>query len=83
MIFDLLMSEYGWTAEYIWKLTEKEVEWMVYKITDRQKAEAKFQAALAGKKLKNTSQDDLDVNFSGEHDKKIQEAMEKRFGTKG
>lgn len=51
MVFDRLSAAYGWTTEYIWTRTMREITWRLMAIQEREFQDASFQAKIHGAEL--------------------------------
>lgn len=74
----MLSSEYGWSTEYIWSRTMKEIDWRVRSILERKNLSMKFDAQIHGMEIKVPVTDVGPVETTKEQDLAIQQAFNAR-----
>lgn len=72
-MFDLFASEYGWTFDYIWTLTTREVAATIKKINERTERRIEFEYKLHGFKVEKIEPS----KFSKEDDTAVNQAYER------
>lgn len=71
----MLSSQYGWTTDYIWTLTSREVYWRTKTINSRLKEEINFELQL--NKFKPIFKDEVKIEENPELDRGVKERFEK------
>lgn len=75
----MLSHEYGWTTEYVWSRTMREIDWRIRYILERKNLSMKFDAQLHGMEIKIPKHHDVEpVETTKEQDMAIQQAFNAR-----